>query len=86
MQVLSLMDYQNRITSIELAREAQQTAATTQKLTEDMRSMAQKTEVETIFMRIVTAVTMFFLPGTFVSVCSCNQLPQKMADMHHRRS
>jgi hypothetical protein len=41
-----------------------------EKLTQRMESIALKTENETIFMRIITVVTLFFLPGTFVAA-SC---------------
>jgi hypothetical protein len=46
-------------------------------LTEHMKEIALKTEHETIFMRIVTLVTLFFLPGTFVAVrrlCSSSRV------------
>lgn len=62
------MDYQTRVTAEFLAEKSQGSAETMEKLTDDMRLIAKKTEKETIFMRIVTVVTMFFLPGTFVSV------------------
>ena len=37
-------------------------------LTTHMKQIALKTEKETIFMRIITVVTLLFLPGTFVAV------------------
>jgi hypothetical protein len=52
-----------------LATEKQQISATNMaKMTHEMREIALKTENETVSMRIVTWVTLFFLPGTFVSV------------------
>jgi hypothetical protein len=33
-----------------------------------MEDIAKRTEKETISMRIITVVALFFLPGTFVSV------------------
>jgi hypothetical protein len=33
-----------------------------------MHQIAQKTKQETVSMRIITLVTLFFLPGTFISV------------------
>lgn len=36
----------------------------------EMYEIAQKTQQETVSMRIITLVTLFFLPGTFISV-SC---------------
>jgi len=37
-------------------------------MTEQMHVIAQKTKEETVSMRIITLVTLFFLPGTFISV------------------
>ncbi len=37
-----------------------------ERMTEYMHDMTAKTEQETVSMRIVTYVTLFFLPGTFV--------------------
>jgi Mg2+ and Co2+ transporter CorA len=39
-------------------------------LTQDMHEIAVKTKQETVSMRIITLVTLFFLPGTFISVSS----------------
>lgn len=39
-------------------------------LTHDMSAVAHKTKSETVSMKIITLVTLFFLPGTFISV-SC---------------
>jgi len=41
-----------------------------EQMTSRMEEIALKTEEETVSMRIVTYVTLFFLPGTFVSVSS----------------
>lgn len=37
-------------------------------MTEDMNDIARKTKIETVSMKVITLVTMFFLPGTFISV------------------
>ena len=37
-------------------------------MTRDMNKIARKTKLETVSMRIVTLVTLLFLPGTFISV------------------
>ena len=39
-------------------------------LTHDMSEIARKTKSETVSMKIITLVTLFFLPGTFISVGS----------------
>jgi len=40
-------------------------------MTVQMHKLAQKTQMETVSMRIITLVTLFFLPGTFIAVCAC---------------
>ncbi|KAL8919648.1 MAG: hypothetical protein Q9208_006680 [Pyrenodesmia sp. 3 TL-2023] len=37
-------------------------------MTEDMNEIARKTKIETVSMKVITLVTLFFLPGTFISV------------------
>ena len=39
-------------------------------MTGDMGDIALKAKVETVSMKVVTVVTLFFLPGTFISVCA----------------
>lgn len=39
-----------------------------QLMTMDMQVVTRKMKTETISMRIITLVTLFFLPGTFISV------------------
>ncbi len=51
-----------------LAKEAQQSAGKMGLLTEKMHEVAIQTKQETVSMRIITLVTLFFLPGTFISV------------------
>lgn len=36
-------------------------------MTEDMNDIARKTKIETVSMKVITLVTLFFLPGTFIS-------------------
>ena len=50
------------------AEKAQVSAYNMEKMTSHMQRIAEKTEQETVSMRIVTYLTLFFLPGTFVSV------------------
>lgn len=37
-------------------------------MTTDMSVIARKTKTETVSMKIITLVTLFFLPGTFIAV------------------
>jgi hypothetical protein len=49
-------------------------------MTKDMHILALKTKSETVSMRIITLVTLFFLPGTFISVS------EALASQYHPRS
>ncbi|TVY55321.1 hypothetical protein LCER1_G003907 [Lachnellula cervina] len=54
--------------SNDLATKSQFSAKRMEAMTEQMHQIAQKTKEETVSMRIITLVTLFFLPGTFISV------------------
>jgi hypothetical protein len=51
-----------------LAEKAQLSTEKMESMTKEMHGIARKTQVETVSMRIITLVTLFFLPGTFISV------------------
>ncbi|KKY22680.1 hypothetical protein UCRPC4_g03182 [Phaeomoniella chlamydospora] len=38
-----------------------------ERMTQEMHQIAEKTKKETVVMRIITVVTLIFLPGTFIS-------------------
>lgn len=67
-QLFQLFEHRNMSANKAFTKKAQQSADNMELLTREMRAIATKTEAETIFMRIVTLVTLFFLPGTFVAV------------------
>lgn len=50
------------------AEEARKSTNNMEDMTRQMNALAQKTKQETVSMRIITLVTLFFLPGTFISV------------------
>ena len=75
-QLFGMLKHHNLEASKELAREAQQSADKMEAITLDMNNIAQKTKQETISMRIITFVTLFFLPGTFISV---SRLPLRLS-------
>jgi Mg2+ and Co2+ transporter CorA len=52
----------------ESAQKAQESTDRMERITVDMHKIAKKTERETVSMGIITAVTLLFLPGTFMSV------------------
>ncbi|KAL8649189.1 MAG: hypothetical protein Q9210_004553 [Variospora velana] len=56
-----ILDYQNT-----LANKSSTHSMIT--MTEDMNDIARKTKIETVSMKVITLVTLFFLPGTFISV------------------
>lgn len=60
-QLYGILDYRNVEASKELASKAQYSA-------DHVEYMTQQMKQEAILMRIITLVTLFFLPGTFVSV------------------
>jgi hypothetical protein len=64
------MNYRSTEASMMLAKRAQQSTENMEVMTKDMHIIAQKTKQETVSMRIITLVTLFFLPGTFISVSS----------------
>ncbi|KAF6229253.1 hypothetical protein HO133_007369 [Letharia lupina] len=45
-------------------------------MTEDMNDIARKTKVETVSMKVITLVTLFFLPGTFISTLMSTEIFQ----------
>lgn len=47
---------------------AQQSTQKMEVLSYEMRNLAEKTQQRTVSMHVITLVTMFFLPGTFVAV------------------
>jgi len=62
------LNYRNAEASMVLAMKSQQSTENMEYMTKDMHIIAQKTKQETVSMRIITLVTLFFLPGTFISV------------------
>ena len=71
-QLNGMLQYRNMEASRMYADKANTTAMRVKLMTEAMHTIAQKTKQETVSMRIITCVTLFFLPGTFISV-SLNQ-------------
>ena len=60
-QLHSILDYQN-------TQANQRSTKSMFTMTEDMNDIARKTKIETVSMKVITLVTLFFLPGTFISV------------------
>ncbi|KAI9713240.1 MAG: hypothetical protein M1820_001226 [Bogoriella megaspora] len=65
--LLSSLEYQNAQASNKMAQEAHLSAVRMERLTEQMNLIARRTEQETVTMRIIALVAIFFLPGTFIT-------------------
>ncbi|GAB7323066.1 hypothetical protein MBLNU13_g05583t1 [Cladosporium sp. NU13] len=63
----STLQWRSSQTDSHLAHRAQLSAENMEVMTEAMHTIAHETKMEAANMRIITLVTLFFLPGTFVS-------------------
>ena len=63
-----------------LAQRAQESQEHMENMTKHMSALAEKTQQETVSMRIITLVTLFFLPGTFICVSIATLLLQSGQD------
>ncbi|KAF2191006.1 hypothetical protein K469DRAFT_696760 [Zopfia rhizophila CBS 207.26] len=61
-----ILQYQSMKASENSAKKAQVSADKMETMTVSMHNIARKTKQETVSMRIITLVTLFFLPGTFI--------------------
>lgn len=68
LKLTGVLGIQNMRASYMLALRAQESQKNMELATKDMHILALKTKSETVSMRIITLVTLFFLPGTFISV------------------
>lgn len=59
--------------SVWLAKEAKDSAIRTETMTMDMHTFADKSKRDAEAMKIITVVTLVFLPATFVSVWNTSQ-------------
>lgn len=63
----AIFEYQNALVNQELSNRAQESQRQMEDMTRHMSTLTEKTQQETVSMRIITLVTLFFLPGTFIS-------------------
>ncbi|RDL30167.1 uncharacterized protein BP5553_10445 [Venustampulla echinocandica] len=70
------LNYCNMEASKRFAEKAAASTSEMQIMTEEMNALAQKTKQETVSMRIITLVTLFFLPGTFISTIMSTDILQ----------
>ena len=57
-----------------------------EEMTLDMNDVARKTKSESVSMTVITLVTLFFLPGTFISVCQSSSHFLCLAALYRARS
>lgn len=67
MQLYAILQAENMKHTFIVSKEATESSFRMEKMTRYMHAIAVRTQVETVRMRIITVVTLFFLPGTFVS-------------------
>jgi len=67
-QLCEVLNYCNMEASKNMAEETHRSTIKMEAMTEEMNHLAVKTKQETVSMKIITLVTLFFLPGTFISV------------------
>ncbi|KAK5729694.1 hypothetical protein LTR17_011771 [Elasticomyces elasticus] len=77
-----ILQYRSMQATARLAEKAQESTENMEYMTRDMHAIAQKTKTETVHMRIITIVTMFFLPGTFISTLMSTPLVTFAEDPH----
>lgn len=63
-----ILEYKSIQANEYFAKKSQQSADNMEIMTRKMRVTAEKTERETVSMRVITSVTLFFLPATFLAV------------------
>lgn len=67
-QMHEISQYRNTEAHKLNAQKSQLSSDTMEIMTTEMHNLAIRTTQETVSMKIITLVTLFFLPGTFVSV------------------
>jgi hypothetical protein len=67
-KINGILQYSSAKASESSAKKAEVSADQMAVLTLDMHEIAQKTKRETVSMRVITSVTLFFLPATFMAV------------------
>ncbi|EPE29986.1 hypothetical protein GLAREA_01146 [Glarea lozoyensis ATCC 20868] len=76
-----ILQFKNMESNKLFASRAQLSTANMETMTESMHQIAIKTKKETVSMRIITLVTLFFLPGTFISTIMSTDIVQyKISD------
>lgn len=72
----AIIEHRTAEANKDLAKRAQKSQENMEKMTNQMSDIAEKTQQETVSMRIITLVTLFFLPGTFISTLMSTSIIQ----------
>ena len=75
-----IIDYQSMEASKWLAIKAQESSNKMEDMTRRMERIAEQTQKETVSMKVITVITLIFLPGTFVSVSSPSRESEEKFD------
>ncbi|KAI4184655.1 MAG: hypothetical protein L6R41_004600 [Letrouitia leprolyta] len=67
LNLYGLLEFQNTKSNKLLASASQKSTRRMEIVTNKMSEIARKTQTETVSMKIITLVTLFFLPGTFIA-------------------
>jgi hypothetical protein len=67
-KLYGILDYRAMEANRLFAKRAQESTERIEEMTKQMNQVAIKTKDETVSMKIITLVTLFYLPGTFISV------------------
>ncbi|KAL8628761.1 hypothetical protein Q9189_005535 [Teloschistes chrysophthalmus] len=62
-----LLKFQDTKSNMLMASESKKSTRKMEKMTDEMSKIARETKTETVSMKIITLVTLFFLPGTFIA-------------------
>ncbi|KAG9228899.1 hypothetical protein BJ875DRAFT_217146 [Amylocarpus encephaloides] len=71
-----ILQFQSMEASKSIAGRSQESTEHMEAMTKDMHVLALRTKQETVSMRIITLVTLFFLPGTFISTIMSTDIVQ----------
>ncbi|CAN9101249.1 unnamed protein product [Alternaria alternata] len=66
-EVSGILQHRSSKASEFYAKESRESAARMETMTLKMQDLAMKTKQETVSMRVITTVTLFFLPATFIA-------------------
>ncbi|KAL9633427.1 MAG: hypothetical protein Q9164_004707 [Protoblastenia rupestris] len=73
-----ILDFQNKESNKLLAGQSSTSTVNMERMAVEMNHIALKTKTETVSMRVITVVTLCFLPGTFISTLMSTDIFQNL--------